>query len=451
MSVKICSVTPKSIAAKKHLKPLDILISINKNDINDVLDYDFYASEEVLELVVQKPNGKLKNITLKKEQYEDLGLNFETYLMDGQRACKNKCVFCFIDQLPPGMRDTLYFKDDDDRLSFIFGNYITLTNIPSEEIDRIIKMHISPINISVHTTNPELRVKMMNNRFAGERLSFLYRLANAGIKLNCQLVLCPGYNDGEELKRSLSDLLALGESIISIACVPVGTTKFRENLPELRGFTQAEAKETIEIIESFSEKALEAHGARIVYPADEFFIKAKLPIPPASYYDEFPQIENGVGIIASQRAEFIDAISIAEYDDAPRNITIATGVDAAPHIQYLVDETRKKWHNLNVQVIAVKNIFFGETITVAGLLTGQDLLSRLKDEKLGDELLLPSCMLRSEQDIFLDDMSLEALKRELNINIRPCENDGYLLLDAILGINDNDNISRTSYEDSRNA
>lgn len=450
MSVIIDSVTQKSIAEKKRLAPNDILISINQNEINDVLDYDFYAAEAALELVVQKSGGKLKKIKIKKEQYQDIGLNFATYLMDEQRACKNNCVFCFIDQLPKGMRETLYFKDDDDRLSFIFGNYITLTNIPESEIDRIIKMHISPINISVHTTNPQLRVKMMNNRFAGDRLSFLYKLANAGIKLNCQLVLCPGYNDGEELKRSLTDLLALGESISSIACVPVGITKFRECLPTLRPFTKDEAADTIKIIEEFSNEAYAKRNVRVVYPADEFFIRATLPIPDAEYYDEFPQIENGVGIIASQRKEFIDALDLIEESQTHRSATIATGVDAAPYIQVLVDEAKKKWHNLNCKVIAVKNEFFGETITVAGLLTGQDLLARLKNEPLGDELLLPSCMLRSEGDVFLDDMPLDTLKKELDIPIRLCENDGYLLLDAILGKESDLTYSnRLSYEDTR--
>lgn len=438
MSVSIKSVVPKSIAAKKRIQSGDTLLSINGNNINDVLDYDFYAAETFLTLELLRQNGKPRAVKIKKEEYADIGLLFETFLMDPQRACKNNCVFCFIDQLPCGMRESLYFKDDDDRLSFLFGNYITLTNIPSEEIDRIIKMHISPINISVHTTNPELRIKMMNNRFAGERLSYLYRLAEAGISLNCQLVLCPGLNDGDELRRSLTDLTALRSSIASIACVPVGITKHRDGLPVMRGFTKEEAGEVIDIIESFGTPLLKEQETRLVYPADEFFIMAQREVPGYEYYGEFIQLENGVGMLALQRYEFEEALLATPENDIHRLITIATGVDAAPFIQMLVDLARKKWHNLNCRVIAIENEFFGKTITVAGLLTGQDIKNRLIDirDDLGEELLLPSCMLRREQDIFLDDMTLEELKEALQVPIRLCSNDGTDLLNALLGENE---------------
>ncbi len=335
--------------------------------------------------------------------------------------------------MPSGMRESLYFKDDDDRLSFIFGNYVTLTNLPQEEIDRIIKMHISPINISVHTTNPELRVKMMKNRFAGEVLSYIDQLAYAGIKLNCQLVLCPDVNDGEELKRSLGDLAKLYPSVQTVACVPVGLTKHRENLPHLEPYTKEKAEAVIDIIHEFSKEFFEKNGTRIAFPADEFYVKAEREIPQSDYYGEFTQLENGVGIVALQRSEFMDALEDIEESNVKRRVTVATGVDAAPYIQKLVDELKKKWHNLECNVIAVENEFFGKTITVAGLLTGQDILKKLDGIDLGDELLLPSCMLRHEQDKFLDDITLDELKAKLNINVRLCDNDGYDVLNALIG------------------
>jgi len=306
MSVLIRSVEEGSPAYKAGIQPESRLISINKNEICDVLDYRFYQNEKRLKLKVET-NGKIKSYRIKKEEYEEIGLVFDTYLMDEQRSCKNKCVFCFIDQLPKGMRDTLYFKDDDSRLSFLFGNYITLTNITEHEIERIIKLHISPINISVHTTNPELRCKMMNNRFAGESLAVLYRLAEAGIAINCQLVLCPDYNDGDELRRSLSDLISL-PTVQSIAAVPVGLTAHRDGLAPLKPFNKETASAVLDILNEFSDLTLEKYGKRKVFGSDEFYILSERDIPEVSYYEDFLQLENGVGMWSLFMSEAVSAI-----------------------------------------------------------------------------------------------------------------------------------------------
>ncbi len=433
MSVTVFEVAEKSIAAKKKIVPGDILHTINGNPIRDVLDYDFYAAEKKLELELTTAEGKKRTVKLKKDEYEDLGLSFETYLMDKQHTCYNDCIFCFVNQMPPGMRESLYVKDDDARLSFLFGNYVTLTNLKDEDIDRIIKMHISPINISVHTMNPELRCKMMKNRFAGESLRHLFRLAEAGISLNCQLVLCPGYNDGAELDNTLNELAKLYPAVQTVACVPVGLTKFRENLPHIDPYTKETAGETIDRIERFSAAFLKENGCRLAFPSDEFFITAERPIPDAEYYEGFEQLDNGVGVIALQKEEFLAALEETEESDEKRRITIATGEAAQPFLQELVDEAKKKWHNLECNVIAIRNDFFGHTITVAGLVTGRDLLSQLDGKDLGDELLLPNCMLRHEQDRFLDDVLLSDVCDKLNIRVRLVSNDGAALLDALLG------------------
>ena len=327
----------------------------------------------------------------------------------------------------------MYFKDDDSRLSFLFGNYITLTNISEHEVDRIIKMHISPINISVHTTNPELRVKMMRNRFAGESLSVLYRLAEAGTKINCQLVLCPGWNDGDELRRSLDDLTALYPSVQSIAAVPLGMTKYREGLEKLTPFDRESARRSVEIIEEYGEMCLNKYGTRLVYAADEFYLKAQLPLPDNDYYEEYAQLDNGVGMCTLLHKEFSEAV---ETEDGNRiqnkPVSIATGVAAYPLLCELVDIAKKKWHNLNCNVYEIKNDFFGEMITVAGLITGKDLIAQLSGKPLGEVLLLPSCMFRSQGDVMLDDVSVADIEAALNVKVRITENDGYDLLSAIL-------------------
>ncbi|MBQ4101067.1 MAG: DUF512 domain-containing protein, partial [Oscillospiraceae bacterium] len=340
---------------------------------------------------------------------------------------------CFVDQMPPDMRETLYFKDDDSRLSFLFGNYTTLTNMPERDVQRIIKMHISPINVSVHTTNPKLRVAMMRNPNAGTSLEILKRFAEAGIKLNTQLVLCPGINDGDELRRSLADLSELYPSVQSIAVVPVGITSYREKLDEIKPYNKDTAKAVIDIVDEFSNNFLQKNGVRLAYSADEFYIKAEQPIPEYDYYEEFNQLENGVGLMALLKDEFETALDDIEKSSKTRHISIATGVDAEPFISKLVDDLCKKWHNLTCNVYAIKNNFFGETITVAGLVTATDLISQLKGKFLGDELLIPSVMLRHEKDKFLDDKTIADVENALGIKVRTVDNDGYELLSAITG------------------
>ena len=433
MSVIIKSVDSKSPADKAGLKAGDTLISINKNDIMDVLDYRFYQNNAKLKIEYIDDKGKIKHKRIKKQDYEELGLNFETYLMDKQHSCLNKCVFCFIDQLPKGMRDSLYFKDDDSRLSFLFGNYITLTNITEHEIERIIKMHISPINISVHTTNPELRVKMMKNKNAGKVLSVIKRFNDAGIKINCQLVLCPGYNDGEELKRTLSDLTEL-QNAECIAAVPVGLTKYRDGLADLVPFNPRTAAETIDIIDRYGEECIKKYGSRRIYASDEFYLLAKRQMPDADYYGEFLQLENGVGLWALLLKEATDAIAEEEYKlEQKRKISVVTGVAAYPLITEIVDKCKQKWDNLECKVYKIKNNFFGEKITVAGLVTATDIKEQLKGENLGEELLIPAVMLRKEGDMFLDSITLNELSRDLGVKITPVDNDGYSLIDALLG------------------
>lgn len=433
MGILISGTLPGSPAEKARIHAGDRLLAINGQEINDILDYQFYATDERLLLELEKPDGKRKKCRIKKEEYEELGVCCETYLMDKQRHCRNKCVFCFIDQLPRGLRETLYFKDDDARLSFLFGNYITLTNISQQEIDRIIKMKISPVNISVHTTSPELRVRMMNNKNAGEALKYVYQLAEAGIALNCQLVLCPGWNDGEELKRSLADLSALYPAVQSIACVPVGLTKYREGLCQLRGFTKEEARAVIDTINSYGDRFEREQGARLVYPGDEFFLKAGLPLPAHEYYGEYLQLENGVGMMTLLRHEFLEALAGLEESDRRIELSLATGVAAYDFICELVDELKKKWHNLTCNIYAIKNDFFGENITVSGLVTGRDLIAQLKGKALGDRLLIPAAMLRQEGDLFLDDTTPSEVEQALGIPVEPLPNDGYALLAALTG------------------
>lgn len=437
MSVKILSVEPDSPARHAGILPGETLVSINENEICDILDYRFYETDRNLSILVQNSAGEPRTVQIRKGQYESIGLDFETYLMDKQQSCTNRCIFCFIDQLPKGLRKSLYFKDDDSRLSFLFGNYVTLTNLKEREADRIIKMHISPINISVHTTNPELRVKMMGNRFAGRSLEILYRFARAGIKLNCQIVLCRDINDGAELDRTLGDLTSLWPSVQSVAVVPIGLTKYRHGLYPLIGYDQETAGAVVKQIERWGDQCEQAHGQRICYAADEFYLKAKLPIPPAAFYGDFDQLENGVGLMASLEQEFMAALEDFEPPEAARKVTIATGMAAHGFLNRLLDELRQRWHNLTCDVVPIVNNFFGDTITVAGLVTGGDLLAQLHGRELGDALLLPDVMLRREGDIFLDDVSLEELSEALQIQIITVPNDGYALLDAVTGREEN--------------
>ena len=433
MPVKILALEPGGPASHAGVRPGETLLSINGNEICDILDYRFYETDRHLSIVLRDDAGAERTVQIRKGQYESIGLEFETYLMDQQHSCTNRCIFGFIDQLPKGLRKSLYFKDDDSRLSFLFGNYVTLTNLKEREVDRIIKMHISPINISVHTTNPELRVKMMGNRFAGKSLDILYRFAKAGIKLNCQIVLCRDINDGEELDRTLKDLTSLWPSVQSVAVVPLGLTKDRQGLYPLTGYESETARAVVRQLERWGDRCEQKYGQRICYAADEFYLKAQLPIPPAPFYGDFDQLENGVGLMASLKQEFLDALEDFVPPASSRKVTLATGVAAHPFLDTLLDELRQRCHNLTCNVVPIVNDFFGDTITVAGLVTGGDLLKQLRGRELGDALLLPDVMLRREGDIFLDDVSLEELSEALQIQIITVPNDGYALLDAVVG------------------
>ena len=432
MSVQIKSVMRHSYADRAGIRDGETLLSINGNDIVDVLDYRFYQLNSSLELKVRDLKGEVRTVRLRKPEYDELGLDFETYLMDKEKSCRNKCIFCFIDQLPKGLRETLYFKDDDSRLSFLFGNYVTLTNLSEHEISRIIKMHISPINVSVHTTNPELRVKMMGNRFAGDSLKILKRFADSSIDINTQIVCCPGVNDGDELRRSLRDLYDYNVNLIAV--VPVGLTKYREGLYPLTPFTKEKAAETVDILEEFGEMCLQTRGKRIAYAADELYIKAEREIPDASFYGDFEALENGIGLIAMLKE---DVLAELEYRDADpsirRSVSIACGTSAAPYLREMMDRVEEKFPGVRITVYPIVNNFFGEMINVSGLIVGNDLIAQLKNKPLGEELLISSAMLRFENDLFLDDVSIDDVRKALHINVTPIHNDGTMLVNAILG------------------
>ncbi len=433
MSAEIIDVVKKSPCAKKHIKKGWVLKKINSHEINDILDYNFYASDFEVLLELEKPNGKSVKKKIFKEENEDLGLVFNTYLMDSQKTCKNKCVFCFIDQLPEGMRESLYFKDDDSRMSFLFGNYITLTNLTDRDVERIIEMHINPVNVSVHTMNPELRVKMMKNPHAGEVLKYIDVLASHGTHLNTQLVLCPGINDGEELKFSIEKLASLYPAVQSIAAVPVGITKFRQNLPKLDTYTPEKAKEVVEIIESYSSEFFEKFGTHLVYASDEFYLQAGLPLPKNEEYEDYPQIENGVGMWTDLEYTFKKALEDDNGIIADKSKKlIATGTAAYPLLKKISDLFFEKY-NIEIPVVKIENDFFGHTITVSGLITGKDLTSQLKGKYETDELLISSSMLRSEGDMFLDDMTLTQAEEILGCRIVPVKSDGYELLEKMKG------------------
>lgn len=434
MSAVITGVEQDSPAAQALIKAGDVLEKINGHDIVDILDYRFYITEEEVDIEISS-DGKKRRVHLKKDQYDDIGLQFETYLMDEKRRCRNNCIFCFIDQMPKGMRETLYFKDDDARLSFLMGNYITLTNLTERDVSRIIEMRISPINISVHTTNPQLRVKMMRNKNAGKVLDIIPRLADAGIKINCQLVLCPGINDGEELVRTLNDLGRLYPSVENIAAVPVGITKYRDGLFKIEPYDRKGAREVVKIIEDFGNKFIKKHGTRLAFPADEFYLKAGLDIHDAEFYENMDQLDNGVGLIAQLKSEFNNALkhNAVRRLASPRRVSIATGVLAKPFIDEFAVRAEKNIAGLEIKVYSIINDFFGHHITVSGLVTGRDLINQLSGKNLGDCLLIPSVMLKSGSEIFLDDVSVRDVERELSISVVKVGNDGYELLDAMLG------------------
>ena len=435
--VKITSVEKSSRAAKRGIREGDVLIAINGREINDVLDYRFFLTDTSITLTLER-DGKRFEASIKKQQYDDIGLDFETPLMDKKHSCENKCIFCFIDQLPKGMRKTLYFKDDDSRLSFLHGNYITLTNLHDKDIDRIIEMHISPVNVSVHTTNPELRVKMMHNKRAGEVLSYMDKLAAANISLCGQIVLCKGINDGEELDRSMRDLSKLFPAMQSVSIVPSGLTKHREKLYPLEHFTREDALEVIAQVDKFAEEFKKKNGSRMFFCADEFYLKAELPLPDEDYYEGYPQIENGVGMIRSLVEEFKSELDyIGEYlpdFKAPRCVSIATGVAAYDMVSALCRALEEKVKGLEVKVYKIINNFFGESITVSGLLTGKDISEQLKGQDLGDILLFPENALRAGEDIFLDDMTPDELSKLLGVPVAPSSDTGEGFICSVLGV-----------------
>ena len=433
MSVEIKSVDKFSPAHLKGIKAGDKLLCVNGQEINDFLDYQFYIDNSKLVLKIER-NNKVRTVNISNKSGKDIGLQFENYLMDKQRRCRNNCIFCFIDQNPEGMRETIYFKDDDSRLSFLFGNYITLTNLEQKDIDRIIKMHISPVNISVHTMNKELRVKMMKNKNAGNCLDYISQLAEAGIEINTQLVLCPGINDGKELEYSLDELSKLYPAVKSIAAVPVGVTKHRAGLFEMPVYTKETASQVIDIIDRFGRKFKDKNGIRLAYAADEFYIKAEREMPDADYYEGYPQIENGVGMWTSLNDEVSDVLRDIDTDvNNNRQLSIATGVAAYPLIRNIADKLMSFNSNLRVNVYEIKNDFYGHTVTVAGLITAQDIINQLKDKELYGLLLVPEVMLMEGNNLFLDNLTVEDVEKALNVNIDTVSSDGADLVNKILG------------------
>ena len=430
MSTVVKSVDRRSPADRAGVRPGEKLISIGGHPVEDVLDYRFFGYDRDPELVLEAPDGSRRTLRVKKPETEELGLNFETYLMDEPRPCSNHCLFCFVDQMAPGCRDTLYFKDDDARLSFLMGNYITLTNLSPREVQRIIDLRISPINVSVHATNPRLRSALLGSKAGGESLEAMRRFGAAGIVMNGQIVLCPGYNDGAELQRTMEDMAAWGFASCSV--VPVGLTKFREGLSKLRPVDRETAGQIIDQVDAFGEKRLEACGTRMFFCSDELYIRAGRPLPEEAYYEDYVQIENGVGMLRSLITEFEAALRLEDGAAEAAPYTIATGVSARPFLQQLADKARERTGAAG-QAVAIENDFFGHTIDVAGLITGGDLIAQLKGRDLGARLLIPVNMLRHGGDVFLDDLHVSDVEKALGIPVTVVEQDGFDLLDAMLG------------------
>ena len=418
--IEIKGVVPGSHADKKGIRAGEKLVAVNGHTIRDILDYRFYICEKMVTVTLDT-----RDVTIKKDEYDDIGLEFETYLMDKQESCRNKCIFCFIDQNPHGMRESIYFKDDDTRLAFLFGNYVTLTNVPDSELERLIKMHISPVNVSVQATNPELRVKMLGNRFAGRILEQMRILADGGIDLNAQIVLCKGVNDGAELERSLRDLETLVPSLKSVSVVPVGLTKYRRGLYPLEPFSKEDCIKVLETVERMGEDFLKKHGTRLVFSSDEFYLKAGKPLPSPEFYEGFPQLENGVGMLASLCDDFdceLDFLIEDGIDESiQRHVSIATGMASYETIVNLVEKIQKIWYNIKCDVYAIRNDFYGENVTVSGLLTGGDIIAQLKGKPLGEVLLIPRNALRHEGDRFLDDVTLQDMEKALGVRVLPSD------------------------------
>ena len=439
----ICKVQPCSIAEELELEPGDVLLSVNGHEIEDVFDYKYFTNEDYLTVLVRKGTGEEWELEIEKEYEDDLGIEFENGLMDEYKSCRNKCIFCFIDQMPKGMRDTLYFKDDDSRLSFLQGNYVTLTNMGERDLERIVAYRLGPINISVQATDPALRCKILNNRFAGEALKKMDVLHKAGIPMNGQIVLCKGVNDGEQLKKSITDLMGYMPVMESVSIVPVGLSKYREGLYPLEPFTKEDAKEVLGLVHQFQKTCFETCGLHFVHASDEWYLLAGQELPGEEIYDGYPQLENGVGMLRLLREEFAAALGEAVAESSgpggfgglarAEKITIATGVLAAPTLQELADAFQREFPQKEIQVISITNQFFGEQITVSGLLTGQDLAGQLKNRDLGSRLLLPCSLLRSGEEVFLDDITLSQLKNALQVEIDIVKSRGQDLVSCLIG------------------
>ncbi len=429
---KIKEVVPGSIAEELEIEAGDVLLSVNDKPVVDIFDYRYLSEEEEVTLFIRKADGEEWELEIEKDATEDLGLVFEEGLMDAYRSCRNKCIFCFIDQMPQGMRDTLYFKDDDARLSFLQGNYITLTNLSEEDMERILFYKLSPINISVHTTNPKLRCKMLNNRFAGEALGKIKRFYDAGLEMNGQIVLCKGYNDGEELERTIHDLTAYLPLMQSVSVVPVGMTKYREGLAELEPFEREDARAVLEIIEKWQRIIYERYGTRMIHASDEWYILAGLPFPEEEAYEGYPQIENGVGMVRSLTEEVDAFLKECKGDHRKKKLTLATGVLAAPVIEEQIAKINRKYPEIEAEVITILNRFFGERITVAGLLTGTDIIDQLKGKELGEYLLLPEVLLKSGEDLLLDDLHISDIEKALQTRVRIVKSEGEALVRAVI-------------------
>ena len=433
----IKNVKEGSIAQELELEVGDKVLAIDNTEVEDIFDYQFLIQDSYIEMLVQKTDGEQWLLEIDKDPDEDLGIEFDNGLMDDYRRCHNKCIFCFIDQMPKGMRETLYFKDDDSRLSFLQGNYVTLTNMSEHDIDRICRYHLSPINVSFQTMNPELRCKMLNNRFAGEALKKVDKLNEAGIIMNGQIVLCKGVNDGAELEFSIRELMKYIPNLESVSVVPVGLSKYRDGLYPLKPFTKEDAEEVLELIHRYQKECYEKFGCHFIHASDEWYILAEKELPKEERYDGYLQLENGVGMLRLLLDEFEDAmqqINVEPSSADMHKITMVTGRLAYPYISRMCDTIQEKYSNLEIQVVAVRNDFFGEMITVSGLLTGQDILAQLKDLDLGERIYLPQNVLRSGETVFLDDLTVADLEESLQVPIYIVKSSGYDLVEAVLDV-----------------
>ena len=429
----ITAIEEGSIADQLGLVVGDTLLRINGQKMEDIFDYQYLVADEVILLLIRHADGTEEEIEFEKDEDMDLGITFGSSLMDEYRSCHNKCIFCFIDQMPEGMRETLYFKDDDTRLSFLQGNYVTLTNLKDEDLDRIIRYKLAPINISVQATEPDLRRQMLNNRFAGDILEKIKKLADAQIPMNGQVVLCKGYNDKEHLDRTISDLSQFLPYMESLSVVPIGVTKFRDGLTKIDPFNRDEAREVLDQIHSWQRKLKEQYGNRFVHASDEWFLLAELPLPDEEYYEGYGQIENGVGMLRSFISEFEACLKEVTGDNRTREVSIATAKLAYPMICYFAEELEKKFPNLKVHVYCIKNYFFGETITVTGLMTAGDIIKQVKDQALGEELLLPENVLKADEPIFLDDMTLSEFQKTLQVPVNIVQSNGQDFIEKVIG------------------